>query len=383
MRPRSMSAVPTEASATTPTPQPLGEDRFRLLAENASDIIYLYRIDPEPGFDYVSPSATRITGFTPQEHYADPELFVRIVHPHDRPMLLALLRAPSAFPDPMTLRFIRRDGRLVWTEHRVAAIYDANASAMAIEGIARDITERREAEEELWRTVRNLRDTDLQRRRLVGLLATTEQRERRRIAEDLHDDSIQVLTAAVLRLTVLRRHLPESVEEDMDQLEWTLRKALDRLRHLSFELRPPVLDTEGLAAAIELYLQRWDGDSPIGYEIANRLEREPPEDTRLIMYRIVQEALSNVAKHAAATQVNVVLEEAHGGYLARVHDDGKGFDGTTIPVSDASHLGMASMRERAELVGGWWRTRSAPGAGTTVEFWVPGPDVIESDGSPR
>ena len=180
MRPRSMTEA-TQSEATQKEAPPgsglgraLGDERFRLLAENASDIIYLFRIDPGPKFEYVSPSSTRITGFTPQEHYADPDLFLRTVHPHDRPMLNALLRAPSAFPDPITLRFIRRDGRLVWTEHRVAAIYDANANAMAIEGIARDTTERREAEEELWRTVRTLRDTDTQRRRLVALLAMAE-----------------------------------------------------------------------------------------------------------------------------------------------------------------------------------------------------------------
>src|SRR4051812_16481994 len=200
-------------------------DRFRLLAENASDIIYLYRVRPEPRYEYVSPPVTRLTGYTPQEHYDDPEITLKMAHPHDRPLLAALIRAPSAFAEPVLLRLIRKDGSVLWTEHHIAAIYDATANVVAIEGIARDITERREAEEELWRTVETLRHADEQRRKLLTLLAAAEQKERKQLAEDLHDDSIQVLTAAVLRLSVVRRHLAGDSErvDELEEIEATLR----------------------------------------------------------------------------------------------------------------------------------------------------------------
>jgi PAS domain S-box-containing protein len=347
-------------------------DRFRLLAENASDIIYLYRVKPTARYEYVSPSVTRLTGYTPQEHYDDPEITLKMAHPHDRPLLAALIRAPGAFADPVLLRLVRKDGSVLWTEHRIAAIYDATADVVAIEGIARDVTERREAEEELWRTVETLRKTDEQRRKLLTLLASAEQKERKQLAEDLHDDSIQVLTAAVLRLQVVRRHLAGDTERsaELDELEGTLRHALERLRHVSFELRPPALDLEGLVPAVRVYLEKLREEHGIRFDLVDRLDVDPPLETRITLYRIAQEALANVRKHADAERVHVLAEQHDRGYRIRIQDDGCGFDmstGATVP----GHLGLVAMRERAELAGGWWTCRSAPGAGTTVEFWVP------------
>jgi len=347
-------------------------DRFRLLAENASDIIYLYRVKPEARYEYVSPSVTRLTGYSPEEHYDDPEITLKMAHPHDRPLLAALIRAPSAFSDPVTIRLVRKDGSLLWTEHRIAGIYDATANVVAIEGIARDITERREAEDELWRTVETLRKTDGQRRKLLSLLAAAEVKERKQLAEDLHDDSIQVVTAAVLRVQVLRKRFAEDPARavELTQLEETLRHALERLRHVSFELRPPALDTEGLIPALRVYLEKLREDHGIRFELVDHLDLDPPLETRTTIYRIAQEALANVRKHADADRVHVLAEQQDRGYLVRVQDDGDGFDlsrGTTVP----GHLGLLAMRERAELAGGWWKCRSAPGAGTTVEFWVP------------
>jgi PAS domain S-box-containing protein len=356
------------------------DERFRLLAENASDVIYLYRVRPTPRYEYVSPSVTRITGYTPQEHYEDSEITLKMAHPHDRPLLAALLRAPSAFGEPVTIRLIRRDGSVLWTEHRIAAIYDATANVVAIEGIARDITERRQAEEELWRTVEALRKTDEQRRKLLTLLAAAEQKERKQLAEDLHDDSIQVLTAAVLRLQVLGRHLDDAAQSDeVDELEGSLRHALERLRHLSFELRPPALDQEGLMPALRMYLDKWKEDAGLDYQLVDRLEIEPQIETRITLYRIAQEAFANVRKHADAHRVHVLAEHRDRGVLIRIQDDGNGFDPERTGVQPG-HLGMLAMRERAELAGGWWKLRSAPGAGTTVEFWIPRETV--TTGSP-
>jgi PAS domain S-box-containing protein len=347
-------------------------DRFRLLAENASDIIYLYRVRPAARYEYISPSVTRLTGYTPEEHYDDPEITLKMAHPHDRPLLAALIRAPAAFNEPVLLRLIRKDGSVLWTEHRIAAIYDATANVVAIEGIARDITERREAEDELWRTVETLRKTDEQRRKLLSLLAAAEQKERKQLAEDLHDDSIQVLTAAVLRLQVFQRHLgddPERVEE-LDQLEGTLRHALERLRHVSFELRPATLDTEGLIPALRVLLEKMREDSAIRFDLVDHLDVDPPLETRITAYRIAQEALVNVRKHADAERVHVLAEGRDRGIVLRIQDDGQGFD-LSRDTTEPGHLGLVAMRERAELAGGWWKCRSAPGAGTTVEFWLP------------
>ena len=122
------------------------EEKFRLLAENAQDLICRYRFKPSPGFEYVSPSATTITGYTPEEYYADPELGYKIVLPEDRHLLDETFHQPDL---PSTIRWVRKDGRLVWTEQHNKPIYDGAGELVAIEGIARDITNRKEAEEAL------------------------------------------------------------------------------------------------------------------------------------------------------------------------------------------------------------------------------------------
>lgn len=122
------------------------EERFRLLAENARDIIYRYELQPRKRFTYVSPAAMRLTGFTPEEHYADPDLIFRMIHPADR---WKFSLNASSFQSPVVMRWLRKDGTVLWTEQENVPCYDENGGLVAIEGIARDITERKEAEDRL------------------------------------------------------------------------------------------------------------------------------------------------------------------------------------------------------------------------------------------
>jgi PAS domain S-box-containing protein len=125
------------------------EARFRRLAENAQDLIYRYRLLPTPGFEYVSPAATVITGYTPEEHYADPDLGLKLVHPDDRSVLEAHFRGEGTFDESLTLRWVRKDGTVIWAEQRNVPIYDEAGILVALEGIARDVTERRRSEQAL------------------------------------------------------------------------------------------------------------------------------------------------------------------------------------------------------------------------------------------
>jgi PAS domain S-box-containing protein len=122
------------------------EERFRLFAENARDIIYRYRLAPVRGFEYVSPSVTKLTGYTPAEHYADPELGLKLVHPDDRELLKQVMLAPDD-KQPVVIRWVHKNGVVLWTEHRNVPVYDNAGRLAAIEGIVRDITERRRTEE--------------------------------------------------------------------------------------------------------------------------------------------------------------------------------------------------------------------------------------------
>ncbi|MBI4261466.1 MAG: PAS domain S-box protein [Actinobacteria bacterium] len=230
--------------------------------------------------------------------------------------------------------------------------------------------------EELEQRLAELRRSDQERRRLLSRLVEAQDRERRGIAADIHDDSIQVMAAALLRLSSLRARLehPEQAEA-MARLEETIRQSISRLRRLVFELQPVVLEREGLSSAMRLYLEWIKEDTGLDYTFTSNLPTEPSTEVRTILYRLAHEALANVRKHARASRVDVVVEEHDHGVLVRIQDDGRGFDPARAGEPEPGHLGLPDMRERAELARGWLRIESAPGSGATVEFWVPTDDV--------
>lgn len=218
----------------------------------------------------------------------------------------------------------------------------------------------------------DLRRVDEERRRLLARLVFAQEEERRRVAADLHDDSIQVMAAVGMELGALRHHAPPEQATRLGELERTISDSTARLRRLMVELRPPGLDRDGLGVALRQTLERMETRDGISWRLDDRLTQEPASEIRVTVYRIVQEALANVRKHSRARRVEVRLEPRDGGVLARVRDDGAGFTvGEAVPAA-SEHIGLASMRERAELTGGWWRVDSAPSKGTTVEFWIPG-----------
>jgi PAS domain S-box-containing protein len=346
------------------------EERFRRLADEAPDVIFRYRLRPEPGVDYVSPAVTEVVGYTPEEVQADPQLMFKLIHPED----IAKLNEMVDDPDPShTLRWIARDGHLVWTEQRSSNILDERGAVVAIEGIARDVTDRVTAEENLRASFQALSRSNEERRQLLARLVKAQEDERQRVAADIHDDSIQIMTAVGMRLAMLRGRAGEEFDRVLATAEETVALAIQRLRHLLFELHPLSLDSSGLVAAIDdhvRYLQK-DEDAPEA-TIDDGLVAEPPRESRTLLYRIAQEALNNVRKHARATHVWISLRSEAGGVRVSIRDDGAGFavepsGGGIVP----GHVGIPSMRERAQLAGGWFRIDSEPGMGTTVAYWIP------------
>jgi PAS domain S-box-containing protein len=235
----------------------------------------------------------------------------------------------------------------------------------------RDITEVQRAQFILERSLELLEGTDRDRQALLSHLVHAQEQERGRIAADIHDDTIQVITATSLRLQQLRRRLrePEDVRV-MDKLEDTLKQSLNRLRQLIFDLRPSSLEYGSLAAALRAFLEQVRAEAGTQYRLEDRLAAKLPVQTTALIYRTAQEALVNVRKHARAKTVRVQLLDLDDGCLIRIVDDGVGYDPLEVE-SRPGHLGLALIQERAQIAGGWSRVESAPGAGTTVEFWVP------------
>jgi signal transduction histidine kinase len=232
------------------------------------------------------------------------------------------------------------------------------------------VSQRIAAEQQLLARNDDLRESAEQRRLLLGRLVSAQEEERARISGDLHDDAIQMMTAAELRLQMLRRSVGPSLEPEVVQVLGVVSGTAGRLRRLMVELHPRALDRDGLEAALREHLALATQGEPT-YSLENHLSREPDDDARYAAYRIVLEALTNARKHSQANQVRVALRDQGTGFAVRISDDGIGIRPEAISQPAAGHIGLASMRERAETAGGWFEIGLAVDQGTIVEFWLP------------
>ena len=343
------------------------ERRFRRLYERMP--IGIYR--REYGGATVDANATCVAmhGYPDLESYMaePPEAFY--ADPRDREPWIKELETSGVVRNYEVL-YKRLDGSTFWGRN-TARMLEEEDGTRVIEGAIIDITDEKELTEELKATLRDLRRADLEKKRLLTHLVRAKEEERNRVASDIHDDSVQLMTAVAIDLERLSRKVPEEqLRLALERLETRVRDAVQRLRKMVFELRPPALDQEGVASALRLYLEEFSLDTGIEYELRNNLEQEPMNPTRVVLFRIAQEALTNVRKHSSASRVVVTLGRRDDGVSMTLKDDGGGFDVTSEHASPG-HIGLAEMRERAEMGGGTFRIDSAPGNGTNVVVWLP------------
>jgi signal transduction histidine kinase len=193
--------------------------------------------------------------------------------------------------------------------------------------------------------------------------------ERRRLARELHDETGQALTSILLGLRSLEQMDSKDVGEAVGNLRDLVVQTLQDVRRLAVELRPTALDDFGLAAALERLANGFAEQTGATVELESRLGDERlPADVETVLYRIVQEALTNVVKHAQADRVSIVLQRKDGKVMAVIEDDGRGF---SAAAREDGGLGLVGMTERVELVNGRLQIESAEGAGTTLVVEVP------------
>ena len=341
----------------------MSEHRYRTLVTNIPDVTWLIDRDGNPLF--VSPNVETVGGYTADElcRTGSAGWFGRI-HPDDQAMVRGhfeqLFEAGAGSFD-VEYRLRHRDGRWLWVHDRAVATYEGLGTTY-VYGLSSNITDRKQAEE-----IRAL---------LLNQVITVQEEERRRIARELHDETAQSLASLLLGLSALQEaRTTKAARAQARDLHQVATRALAEVRRLAWGLRPSVLDDLGLATAIARYTEEFSRTRGI----AVALETAGLERGRLsaavetTLYRIAQEALSNVARHADARRVRVQLQRHDATVTLVVEDDGHGFDPArpAAPPTAARGLGIHSMRERAAVHKGVLTIDSAPARGTRVAVEIP------------
>jgi signal transduction histidine kinase len=224
--------------------------------------------------------------------------------------------------------------------------------------------------------LREIEFGEARRRYVLGALLRAEEDAKAQLASDLHDDTIQVMVAAQIALERLERAMArgdvDRTRAAMISAKVTIQEATERARHLMFQLRPQVLAERGLGAAAQALLEDAAADSGFKFELTTHVARYP-RPLENLCYRVLQEAITNVRKHARAQTVTVHITQDGGDILCRISDDGVGFDLAGALDRDRMrlHLGLESMRERVSVAGGTLDIRTAPGEGATFTFTFP------------
>ena len=336
------------------------EERYRELFENARDAIYVH--DLEGNYTSINRAAEQLSGYTREEiigHKFTEFIAADYMRHVGNGFCTKLAQMGETTYE---VELLAKDGRRVPVEVSSRAIYE-NGVLVGVQGMARDITERKLAQDALQMFSRKLIEA--------------QEDERRRIARELHDQIGQILTAVKMNLHTVQKVCTstEACSYVKDNIE-AVDEALRIVRDLSVDLRPPVLDDLGLVTALRWYVDRYTNRTGLDVEVVIKSlddNERFSRDIETACFRIAQEALTNIARHANATQVVVQLAKDENNLVLLVKDDGAGFDPEQLrkQSSRTATLGLVSMQERAHAAGGVLEIDSEISKGTVIRLTLP------------
>jgi two-component system sensor histidine kinase UhpB len=344
------------------------EERFRTLFQTAGSFIGV--ATPDGLLLEVNPEAERVGGWRRQEVLGRSFLELYVPEAYKEAVLADIQKvltgqATRGFEMPLKMQ----DGSerpFLWNVNRLLG---KEGQVLGVMAVGQDIAERKRAEEVL-------RDSEMKLRLLTSQILTAQEDERKRISRELHDELGQSLTILKLNLRAASRQLrePSEAKEELDSMSLYLDEVIDKVRRLSRALCPAILEDLGLVPALHYLINEFNKY----YEIDHYFDLEGldhlfEKEAQIIIFRIFQETLTNIARHAQASKVRLAVQESEGVVLFEVEDNGRGFEVGQIlgrPAMDKG-LGLAALDERAKMLGGSLRIWSQKGKGTRITCAVP------------
>ncbi len=335
------------------------EEKYRTLVEQATDAIFI--ADETGKFIIVNPAAVKLSKYSEEEllqmtiyHLSDPEEL------KVKPFAFAEMKTERGASSERRMR--RKDGAIVDIEINAKFLSDGRFLAFI-----RDITERKKAEDELNNSYKAIR-------KLTSHLQHAREEERKHIARNIHDELGQLLTVLKMDISWLNKKIKAldlpAITQKTDEISALLNNTVQSVRRIAADLRPGLLDDLGLTAAIEWHLGEFGKRTGIQTNFfTSEGHTNLPAEQATGLFRIYQESMTNITRHAEATEVNVELITQDNCLTMRISDNGKGFD--VANVGKRKTLGLLGMKERAEMMGGSFSITQSSEGGMQVEVKLP------------
>lgn len=339
---------------------------YRTIVETAHDIIWI--LNDQGKFTFINKRGETVFGYKPMEWKG--RRISLLIPPGDLPRAQeAFLKALQGETRSFELRISTRDGEVLILSVNTAPLYE-NGRVSGTVSFGRDITKQKKAEEALQESEKQLRS-------LSSQLLTAQETERRRISRELHDELGQALTVMKLRLRLIEKGLEKNqitIRQDCEDLLGYIDQVIENTRRLSLDLSSSILEDLGLTAALQWLINNFIKNNHIAVTMdMTDIDHLFSQNAQTMIYRILQETLTNIGKHAGAKNVSIAIWNHNGRVSFFVEDDGKGFNVTEAMMRHATErgLGLATMDERARILGGSLDLWSQEGKGTRISFSVP------------
>ncbi len=347
------------------------EERYRSVVESQTELICRYL--PDTTLTFVNDAYCRYFGRTSKDLIGVKflELIPESSHDEVRGLIESLVQRPRI--EIIEHEVLLPDGGIGWQQWVGHAIRGPDGKIVEFQGVGRDITERKRAEQSLQESEDALRKSYARITDLAGRLIAAQEDERRHIARELHDDLNQQVASLAIDISRLKRQFPNAdpaFQEQIARLREKTEIISERVRQVSYELHSSILQHLGLPAALNSYCAEFSEREGIAValDIQDGLEALLP-DTALCLYRVAQESLRNIARHSGARSAIMALAGVDGAVELRVADQGVGFD--PGHAREFRGLGLVSMEERVKLLGGSFVLTTRPGMGTELRAQIP------------